>query len=254
MMAVLAKYAWHLVVLLACVVQVGAYDAGFNIKPAVGPTTGGTVVTISPINGEVVKDLLRDLPPDTHVDVFCKFGSQQVFAIRYSLQVEKGFVLCTSPPFIAGVSSRHRYDVVQVVVGSHTLASARARFFYYDAPLTVMDVTPKEGPQTGGTVVRVTLGKSATLHDSVSAMIGKGVYGGLYRQHGPAVCRFDTMEVEAEYVPAEAYGNPFSEIVCRTPRMDVGVVAVSVSIDGQHFSDNKGAILSLAQVRAKWLF
>jgi hypothetical protein len=101
------------------------------IKPAEGPVTGGTVVTITGTNlGKAVA---------------VKFGS--IAATTASCNATE--CSATSP---AGTGT---VNVTVTTLGGTSAATTPGRFSYVAAP-TVAGIKPKEGPVTGGTLVTVT--------------------------------------------------------------------------------------------------
>jgi hypothetical protein len=101
------------------------------IKPAEGPVSGGTVVTITGTNfGKAVA---------------VKFGS--IAATAASCNATE--CSATSP---AGTGT---VDVTVTTLGGASAATTADRFSYAAAP-TVTAIKPKEGPVTGGTLVTVT--------------------------------------------------------------------------------------------------
>eukprot|EP00854_Cymbomonas_tetramitiformis_P000762 gene762-1235_t len=91
--------------------------------------------------------------------------------------------------------------------------------YYYHEPLSVQSTLPSEGTLQGGTAVTVTLENS----DLFSATYN------ISKVNTPAACKFDRVVVNAHFVPP-------STILCNSPPTDAGVADLSVSLNGQDYS------------------
>ena len=114
-----------------------------RVLPHLGSTAGGTVVTVS---GSGFRDT---------ESLACRFG----FVLVEATYVSPSTAQCVSPPATPGpVSvflSVNGVDFVSPPINA-TASSERAGQFTYVHPHTVLSVEPRFGPESGGTILRIT--------------------------------------------------------------------------------------------------
>ena len=156
----------------------------FSVHPASGPTAGVGVVKI------VGDDLLGD--------ALCGFGSSEPVSAHV---VSSAMVKCEAPAHVPGVAG------VEIGTGDEgqQFSSSGLGYEYVDEARMV-GITPRQGPQSGGTIVRIAL---STVDTSVVS-----------------ACRFGTIGPLTSR--AAGYG-----VECASPAREGGPVIVSVSGNGE---------------------
>ena len=167
-----------------------------------GSSSGGTQVVVK----------LDDALAEGAV-VYCKFGEVPVAAGSLFLDGNHPSITCGAPPGPSGTSVPLG---VSVDGGkSYTYGSS----FFFSDPVYMASVMPSGGSMQGGTNVTVTLARDPFMGESV----GSGVVV-------PATCKFDDEVVMATYVAP-------TTVFCTAPPSDVGSVDLTVSVNGQDYSE-----------------
>ncbi|QDZ25793.1 hypothetical protein A3770_19p83110 [Chloropicon primus] len=182
------------------------------VSPSVGPSSGGTVVTVK----------LAGVIPEGQETFFCKFGEKVVLADSFYYTEELSpAIVCTAPDFGSGSAAVE----LKISFDGITYTKSGSAFYYHD-DIKIDNILPSMGTHMGGTTVGVRLGKSPMPS---SFEVGLTTV--------PALCKFDTMEVQGQYVVT----NDGPAVVCKTPGADLGVVNVKIALDGQHYSSDSVA-------------
>ena len=153
-----------------------------ELSPRAGPTSGGTLVTIT--GHHLYK---------SDVGAQCVFGGALVEAV----EAGDGFVRCVAPPHGSAASVE-----LEVSLNRFDFTDQGARFAY-EAPLHVLAVEPSWGPILGGTLVRVIGGRFREGADA------DGADGASLLR-----CRFGDDEVPARW-------HSPSELSCVAPPLGV---------------------------------
>ena len=139
------------------------------ISPSFGPTTGGTLVTVSGLG----------IPNVPTSQAMCLFGGIAMQAVANG----DGYVTCRSPAVPAP-----SVVAVEVTVNGPDFFPQYGLQYHFEAPLVVTAVMPTQGPVEGGTPVAVT--------------------GSNFRNETPGMlrCRFGDQESPAKYMSASLVG------------------------------------------------
>ena len=182
------------------------------VSPSVGPSSGGTVVTVK----------LAGVIPEGQETFFCKFGEKVVLADSFYYTEELSpAVVCTAPDFGSGAGAVE----LKISFDGITYTKSGSAFYYHD-DVKIDNMLPSMGTHMGGTTVGVRLSKSPMPS---SFEVGLTTV--------PALCKFHETEVNGQYVIT----NDGPAVVCKTPGLDLGVVNVKISLDGQHYSKDSVA-------------
>ena len=134
----------------------------FDLRPTLGPTVGGTVLTFSGAHLTLGSQYL------------CRFGHGGLLSVgSFQGRSSHGLVTCASPPAgDAGITSS--VSVELSLDSGATFTSGGFRFGYYQEAV-VLSASPSSGPAAGGTVVSVT-------SDNVAPTVGlQCAFGSLQR-------------------------------------------------------------------------
>jgi len=191
-----------------------APSSGFSIVgvyPALGPTIGGTKVTI-------YSPYFQGLSHATNQAPKCQFGSSQPNLANWihcygsatpgpDAKKDQTCLTCTSPEYEAGVTT------LKVSVTGAFDDTAVVDYEYYQQP-TLISANPALGYKTGGTFIQVT-GQNF------------GNYSGL-------TCGFGTIEVPATYVSPTL-------VTCKSPPSEIEEeeIPLRVSQNGQQYTTTK---------------
>ena len=160
-----------------------------DLAPRVGIAHGVSVVKVTG----------RHLSGD---DLFCRLGHGGVVAAH---PVSSALVKCEAPAHEPGLV------VLEVSATEHASQFARDNggpVFEYVVETAITGLFPTHGPQTGGTIVKITLSAST---DAAVAM----------------TCRFGTVG------PLVSRGAPGSGVECASPAHSSGLTAVAASVDDE---------------------
>ena len=177
------------------------------LTPAVGPASGGTRVTIK----------MAGIVPENHDTFFCKFGGAVVVADAFYYMGSSPVIVCEAP---AGSGTAK----LSVSMDGETFTEGGAAF-YYHADVGLGVAAPTAAATTGGANVLLELASDPMPGAFVSGITTV-----------PATCKFDDVEVPAEYLHSSSGGK--ARVVCTTPAADAGVYKLKVSLDGQHYSED----------------
>lgn len=177
-------------------------------------TSTSTVTTLWPTSGSTNGGTSVRLQGTGFLDsatAFCKFGDYDIVSVDAVL--DSTTILCTSPPRDNTGTSQ-----VAVEVTSNGLDwTSSGVLFTYLPPVEVLGVSPKNGPLSGGTVVRVS---GARLEDAATAALVLS-------------CRFGRSVVSA--VVTEGGGVA----LCVSPvSHSLGAVPLEISSNGIEFTSN----------------
>lgn len=172
-----------------------------TVWPTSGSTNGGTSVRVQ---GTGFLD---------SATAFCRFGDYDIVSVDAVL--DSTSIVCTSPPRDDTDTS-----LVAVEVTSNSLDwTSSGVLFTYLPPVEVLGVSPKTGPLSGGTVVRVS---GSRLEDAAAA-------GGMLS------CRFGRSVVSA------AVTGGGGVALCVSPAsQSLGAVSLELSSNGIEFTSNGG--------------
>eukprot|EP00232_Nephroselmis_pyriformis_P029215 CAMPEP_0182871092 /NCGR_PEP_ID=MMETSP0034_2-20130328/10912_1 /TAXON_ID=156128 /ORGANISM="Nephroselmis pyriformis, Strain CCMP717" /LENGTH=1468 /DNA_ID=CAMNT_0025003619 /DNA_START=146 /DNA_END=4549 /DNA_ORIENTATION=+ len=185
-----------------------------SASPTVGPVTGGTRVTIK----------LAGTVPEDHRTFYCKFGSEVVLADSFFF-TEDTFspaIMCTAPP-----ARTTGYTEILFSLNGEDFTLSGVPFDYHDE-IKLDALTPSSTMETEGVTVRVDFKAPYPFDYTVDAE----------RVSLSARCKFDNIEVAAEYLNPDSL-HEWPRVICVAAGVDFGVVDVAVSLDGQHWSENK---------------
>ena len=153
---------------------------------------------------------------------YCKFGSTVVPAdsFYYTADSASPAIVCTAPPGEAYESVTLKFSL-----DGDEFTAAGATFYYHDS-ISVDMMMPSAASTIGGTNVMLQLSSNPLQASFASETVTV-----------PATCKFDGIEVPGEYLHAVSGDNDAPRIVCPTPPMDVGVVDLYISLDGQSYNE-----------------
>jgi hypothetical protein len=174
-----------------------------QMSPTIGPTTGGTVVSIH-ANFEDADNFLAYLYYVEPTSFVCRFDD--LHSTTAIIDYDSKVISCRTPSANDFVVSR-----VDVRAGEQDFQNSNVTFTYHET-ISGMTVMPPMGPRQGGTVINF---MSESLVESLNA-----------------ACKFDMAIVNAV-----SSGNGFMS--CMAPPSERPEVAVSFTLDGQHYSDAK---------------
>lgn len=178
-----------------------------SLHPVLGPAAGGTVVRLtsrqSPFNPTTV----------------CRFGSQQVVAVRL---MGSNLLSCVTPMSAQGAP----FNVPVAVSTNGQQFSASDHVFRYLPELRVGTVYPRAGPTEGGSFVRVG-GEGFSARSAYLAHL---------------LCKFNVSAVLAVFVSR-------SEIACYSPEMHEGAAALEVTLNSQDYT-SFGNVFTYLNMRA----
>ena len=182
-----------------------------GFSPEIGPEIGGTRVRIV---GEFFADTATQAAPFSSPLALCRFGRlPQTPAIISG----GGSVATCTTPIIDLALEPNSFDGVKLAVsidGGVSWHYSTQSYGYYRFP-TILSVSPRSGPSSGGTIVIVT-GTNFALTSRLS-------------------CRFGKQDVAAAFLNSSA-------IRCICPIQRSTSIAIGVSLNGLDFSVTNGTV------------
>ena len=163
--------------------------------PNFGPDSGGNIIWIkgnnfAPFNGTEL---------DTRNDTYAEFGNMDrvkghvVSSTRMWVEAPPNYILAST--------------YVEITLNNQQFTKDQTQYYYYRPP-RIYDVTPREGPTRGGTVVTV--------------------FGADFKENKNIKCNFGSKSVRGKFISK-------SQVKCVSPPADQpGPVPLSVSYAGEH--------------------
>ena len=194
-----------------------------SVSPLVGPASGGTKVTLQPF---------QQLPEDQKF-FFCQFGDTTLIADSFYTMRGRPAIVRTDPQGTdkESVPLRLSYDGL-------TFTDTGVDYHYH-SELSIAQVSPAAGTLAGGIEVMLKVrGKlvQSSFNDTWATT---------------ATCRFDETEVPAKFENLEG-DELYSKFKCVAPAVvNVGVVDLRVSLDGQSYSKNRATYTYLYSAKAE---
>jgi len=146
-----------------------AETKALSISPLFGPTSGGTLVTITGFNIPLVPTTMA----------FCRFGSKIVQAASNGV----GYINCLAPPVESPVSVS-----VEISLNGQDF-STFGLHFNYEKPIVVTYIEPAEGPIEGGTRISVRGGVFRNdSSDKLRCRFGDQDVQGIYHSESLIAC------------------------------------------------------------------